>query len=168
MAAMEGEGRAPKPTGPQQPKSGSGAPPASGPASPVRSSFVSVDLEDVETVPHSVEEIGDDIDIEFDDGGSPGSVEKLLAMTGENWSIEDQRESLKEAAKDKPTTEQETRAEAKANAKPSLSIPTPYDFGAADLVTEVPGASGMGASGPAAASGFAASPGNGAPAAAGR
>ena len=132
---MEGEGRAPKPTGPQQPNPHAGAPGAPPDASPsvTRGSFVSVDLEDVEVVPPSVEEIApDDIDIDFEEGAPAGSVEKLLAMTGEGWSIEDQRESLKEAAKDKLSEP----ADDHANARPSLSIPTPYDFGAADLVTE--------------------------------
>ncbi|HSO40129.1 MAG TPA: hypothetical protein VLT33_46705, partial [Labilithrix sp.] len=134
---MEGEGRAPKPTGPQQPKphaDASGPPPVPAPSA-TRGSFVSVDLEDVEMVPPSVEEIAaDDIDIDFEDGAPAGSADKLLAMTGESWSIEDQRESLKEAAKDKVSEP----ADDHANARPSLSIPTPYDFGAADLVTEQP------------------------------
>ena len=101
---MEGEGRAPKPTGPQRPQphaEASGPPPAPGSSAP-RGSFVSVDLEDVEMVPPSVEEIAaddeeiaaddeeiaDDIDIDFEEGGAAaGSVDKLLAMTGESWSI---------------------------------------------------------------------------------
>ncbi len=175
MAAMEGEGRAPKPTGPQQPmpredvatqRATQRKGPSSAASSPStgRSSFVSVDLEDVETVPPSVEDVSDGIDIDFEDGQGAGSVEKLLAMTGESWSIEEQRESLKEAAKDKPTAEQEkqTRAEAKANAKPALSIPTPYDFGAADLVTDHPGTSDA-SSGGAARSVPPPLPGSGAP-----
>ena len=148
---MEGEGRAPKPTGPQKPKLPPEAassepreprapqPPAA--TSSGRASFVSVDLEDVEMVPPSVEEIaGDDIEIEFEDGAERGSVDKLLAMTGENWSIEEQRESLKEAAKKDRTSEVPPANDA-ANARPSLSLPTPYELGGADLVTEHPATS---------------------------
>ena len=61
-----------------------------------RPEYESVDLEDVEEVPASVEEISAiDIDIE------EANVDNILAMTGENWSIDAQRETLKEAAKDK-------------------------------------------------------------------
>ena len=149
---MEGEGRAPKATGPHAP---SPPAPAVAPNNPRvageeaatergRSSFVSVDLSDeVEAIPPSVEDVGD-IEVEFEDAAAAdrGSVDKLLAMTGENWSIDAQRETLKEAAKDKDdsTKERETREDAKSNAKPALSIPTPYDFGAKDLITEVPSA----------------------------
>jgi len=63
-----------------------------------RPEYESVDLEDVEEVPLSVDEISAiDIDIEED------NVDKILAMTGENWSIDAQRETLKEAAKDPAT-----------------------------------------------------------------
>jgi tetratricopeptide (TPR) repeat protein len=72
-----------------------------------------------EPSPASTEELG--IDVDFDDGGG---VDKILAMTGESWSIDAQRETLKEAAKEK-----EEKPKAKAE-KPSLSMPTPYDFGA--------------------------------------
>jgi cellulose synthase operon protein C len=84
-----------------------------------RPEYESVDLEDLEEVPASVEEISG-IDIEVDEG----NVDKILAMTGESWSIDAQRETLKEAAKGK---ERENKLEAAA--KPALHIPTPYDFG---------------------------------------
>jgi tetratricopeptide (TPR) repeat protein len=145
MKPMEGEGRAPKPTGPQQPPRTSPRPREDVPTArnEARGTLESIDLEDVESVPASVDDVSDGIDIEFDEGGERGSVDKLLAMTGENWSIDAQRESLKEAAKDKSPGEKETekRDEARPNAKPSLSIPTPYDFGGKDLVTDVPVAS---------------------------
>src|SRR4051794_34255220 len=120
MTAMEGEGRAPKPSGPHLPSSGQDletlpvngsasssrprskvptiafesftpSPPAAsgegaGETSGMRDSFASVDLDDVEMVPASVSDPTDGIDIEFEDGGGqPGSVDKLLAMTGEVW-----------------------------------------------------------------------------------
>ena len=145
MWPMEGEGRAPKPAlekRPQQPRPREDAPTArnDGP----RGTLESIDPEDIEAVPASVDDVSVDIDIELDEAAERGSVDKLLAMTGENWSIDSQRESLKEAAKDKSPTEKETekREEAPPNAKPSLSIPTPYDFGGKDLITDVPGASG--------------------------
>ena len=149
---MEGEGGAPKREGgssgkaPQPPKKREESAPE------VRSSFVSIDLEEVEPMPIStsdiseveddVEELVEDghddsqheIEVEFEDG----NVDKLLAMTGESWSIEDQQASLKEAAKDKAPDQADLDEAAKSNARPSLSIPTPYDFGAADLVTDQP------------------------------
>jgi tetratricopeptide (TPR) repeat protein len=145
MTDMEGEGRAPKPTGPQ-PRAREDAPTARNTGPGGRGTLESIDLEDVESVPASVDDVSDgiDIDVELDEAAAErGSVDKLLAMTGENWSIDAQRESLKEAAKDKSPSEKETekREEARPNAKPSLSIPTPYDFGGKDLVTDVPGAS---------------------------
>src|SRR4051794_21796864 len=101
MRAMEGEGRAPKATGPQQP------PALEKPRNPrrddaptARTQLPSVDLSDeLEPIPASVEDVTDGIDIEFDDAAAAdrGSVDKLLAMTGENWSIDAQRETLKEA-----------------------------------------------------------------------
>jgi hypothetical protein len=144
MTDMEGEGRAPKPTGPQ-PRAREDAPTARNTGPGGRGTLESIDLEDVESVPASVDDVSDgiDIDVELDEAAAErGSVDKLLAMTGENWSIDAQRESLKEAAKDKSPSEKETekREEARPNAKPSLSIPTPYDFGGKDLVTDVPGA----------------------------
>jgi tetratricopeptide (TPR) repeat protein len=151
MTDMEGEGRAPKPTGPQ-PRVREDAPTARNTGHGGRTTLESIDLEDVESVPASVDDVSDgiDIDVELDEAAAErGSVDKLLAMTGENWSIDSQRESLKEAAKDKSTSEKETekREEARPNAKPSLSIPTPYDFGGKDLVTDVPGAGAANAAG---------------------
>jgi len=143
---MEGEGRAPKPPlegGSQHApnaRAREDVPTArhdKSPTSATRTTLESIDLEDVESVPASVEDVSDGIDIEFDEAAAErGSVDKLLAMTGESWSIDSQRESLKEAAKDKSPSEKETekREEQKPNAKPSLSIPTPYDFGGKDLV----------------------------------
>ena len=134
---MEGEGRAPKPTNSKLIPRGEVA--------TTRTALPSVDLsDDLEIVPSSVDDVS--VDIEFDEAAADrGSVEKLLAMTGENWSIDVQREMLKEAAKDKSSAEKETekREEARPPARPSVSIPTPYDFGAADLVTDVPGAGGL-------------------------
>jgi len=60
----------------------------------MREKLASIDLEDVEEVPPSVEDVSDGIDVDFDDGSS-GSVDKLLEMTGENWSIDAQRETLR-------------------------------------------------------------------------
>ncbi|HVJ90862.1 MAG TPA: hypothetical protein VM580_13750, partial [Labilithrix sp.] len=77
-----------------------------------RSDYESVDFE-------VVEELG--IDVEFEDA----SVQKILAMTGEDWSLDEQRETLKEAAKNR-------RAKAgddEPSSRPSLHIPTPYDLG---------------------------------------
>ncbi|MDB5213609.1 MAG: domain protein putative component of TonB system, partial [Myxococcaceae bacterium] len=148
MTDMEGEGRAPKPTGPQQPREREDVPTGRFAG---RATLESIDLEDVEAVPASVDDVSDDIDIEFDEAAAErGSVDKLLAMTGENWSIDAQRESLKEAAKDKSPTEKETerRDEARPNAKPSLSIPTPYDFGGTDLITDIPSNTGPATTGP--------------------
>lgn len=87
-----------------------------------RASFVSIDLEEVEVVPASTDDLGEAIDVDFEEG----SVENLLAMTGETWSIDAQLEDLKEAAREDnvPTPLMAT------DAKPSLSLPTPYDFGA--------------------------------------
>jgi cellulose synthase operon protein C len=113
MSGMAGEGRAPKP--PISPDD----PPAS------RSELVSVDLEEVEEIPASTEDVTEAIDVEFDDAGS---VDKLLAMTGESWSIDAQRETLKEAAKDRERPDES----APPAAKPALMIPTPFDFGASD------------------------------------
>jgi cellulose synthase operon protein C len=124
---MQGEGPAPKPAG-SQPRA---AREEEATDQGVRSSLVSIDLSDeVEPAPPSVEDVSEDIDIEFEDG----NVDKLLEMTGENWSIDAQRETLKEAAKDRGAAENDDAA----SARPSVSIPTPYDFGAADLVTEIP------------------------------
>src|SRR5512143_3766338 len=119
---MEGDARSPKPA-PAIPRedapthrnrtSGEGG----------RGSFVSVDDAEIEEVPPSVEDVTDGIDVEFDDPAA--SVNKLLAMTGESWSIDAQRETLKEAAKDKDAKPEE----AKPDAKPSLVMPTPYDLG---------------------------------------
>ncbi len=108
---MKGEGRPPESAGPSRDDT---------PADPARSSFTSVDLEDIEAVPASVEEI----DVDFDDDFN--SVDKLLSMTGEHLSIDEQRESLKEAGRTHPD-----RGSAPADAKPSISLPTPYELGAA-------------------------------------
>jgi len=143
----KGGDRAPKPAAPGAPPGGGGAISATDATIPrnrdaattSRQSFVSVDLDDVEDItgvedaPPSVQDLSDDgIDVEIDD---VGSVDKLLAMTGENWSIDAQREDLKEAAKDK-SSDDVRRA---PDARPSLSIPTPYDLGASDLETDLPG-----------------------------
>lgn len=109
---MAGEGDAPKPPIPR------------GDVDTVRGELVSVDLEDVEEIPPSTEDISDAIDVDFDD---TGSVDKLLAMTGEGWSIEEQQQTLKEAAKDNEKHDTSPPA-----AKPALMIPTPFDFGARD------------------------------------
>lgn len=133
---MEGEGRASKKGADDVVK----ARPRGDDATTARSTYESVDLEDVEEIPPSAEDVSDGIEVDFDEsqpgGAGPGSVDKLLAMTGESWSIDAQREDLKEAAKDR---ESERRLEAApSSAKPALSIPTPYDLGAADLETDHP------------------------------
>lgn len=119
MARMEG-GRAPKTggSGKDSGKSSSKEPPK------MRQSFVSVDLEEVEIVPQSTDDVEAAIDVEFEEG----SVENLLAMTGEQWSIDAQLEDLKEAARE----DDEQAPLSSADARPSLSIPTPYDFGASE------------------------------------
>ncbi len=115
---MEGEGHTPKPPFARGDI-------ATARTSPHRDSVESVDLEDVEEVPPSVEDVA--IEIELDEADR-GSVENLLAMTGEGWSLDEQRDSLKEAAKDRETERAKREAAAPA-AKPALAIPTPYDFG---------------------------------------
>ncbi len=92
-----------------------------GAAEPPRGEVVSVDFEDVEEIPSSFEDVSDAIDVEFDDAAS---VDKLLAMTGENWSIEEQRATLKEAARDR-----DDRKDTPPIAKPDLILPTPFDLG---------------------------------------
>jgi len=142
---MEGEGRAPKPKADdtvKRPRAPS-APPVPAPASAARGQYESVDLEELEVVPASVDDVSEGIDVDIDDElagprDDAGSVDKLLAMTGENWSIDAQREDLKEAAKDKDRESASHLAAAPASAKPALSIPTPYDLGASDLETDIP------------------------------
>ncbi|HEY8074066.1 MAG TPA: hypothetical protein VIF62_08155 [Labilithrix sp.] len=120
---MEGDARSPKPATAAVPQD---APTHRNRTSGEdgRASFVSVDDSEIEEVPPSVEDVSDGIDVDFEDGPA-GSVNKLLAMTGESWSIDAQRETLKEAAKDKD----EAKAQDKPDAKPSLVLPTPYDLG---------------------------------------
>mgnify|MGYP000473978206 CR=1 FL=1 len=65
MTRMEGEGRAPKPTGPQ-PRAREDAPTARNTGHGVRSTLESIDLEDVESVPASVDDVSDGIDIDVD------------------------------------------------------------------------------------------------------
>lgn len=87
----------------------------------VRPEYESVDLEEVEEIHPSVEELpAIDIEIEED-----VSVDGLLAITGEGWSLDAQREHLKAAAK-----HPEPEREPSSPGAPSVSIPTPYDFGA--------------------------------------
>lgn len=93
-----------------------------------RREYESVDLEEVEEAPGSVEELSG-VDIEVDDDPHRESgIDSLLAMTGESWSIDAQRETLKEAAKGR----QDTQDPSSRGAKPSLHIPTPFDFGGRD------------------------------------
>src|SRR5688572_29289989 len=97
----------------------------------LRAEFESVDLDDIEEVPPSSEDVTDGIDIEFEEAQARDrdSVNKLLAMTGEQWSIDSQIEDLKEAAKDREKERKESPAPPAA--KPAVSIPTPWDFGGA-------------------------------------
>lgn len=91
-----------------------------------RQEYESLDIDDVEEVPSSAD-LSDDIgiiEVDLDDG----NVDKLLAMTGENWSIDTQRETLKEAAKDGRADVLDS-PDLDATARPSLHIPTPSDFG---------------------------------------
>lgn len=101
---------------------------APAPPSSARGVFESVDLEEVEVLddkPPPSEAVLEEIDVEFDD--PPGSVDKLLAITGEGWTVDAHRENLKDAAKDP------ARADAAPpSAAPALAIPTPFDLGAAD------------------------------------
>lgn len=123
MRGMEGEGRSPKPP--------FGRDDVQTARTQHRGSVESVDLEEVEEeieeIPASVEDMS--IEIEVDDRGS---VQNLLAMTGEGWSLDEQQASLKEAAKDKDS-ERSRREAAPPQAKPALAIPTPFDFGGADV-----------------------------------
>jgi cellulose synthase operon protein C len=91
-----------------------------------RKDYESVDLEDLEEVPPSVEELS------AEHLHTDLHVENLLAMTGEGFSLDAQRESLKQAAK-----ENDAQPE-KADSTPSLSIPTPYDFGGTAVGEIVP------------------------------
>lgn len=127
---MEGEGQSPKPAPDSKKELATG-----------RSSFVSVDLEEVEEVPEmleslssieleSAEDVTDGIDVEFDDGEA--SVNKILAMTGDGLSLEEQRAVLKEAAKD------EKKRPSTPSVKPVLAIPTPFDLGAAEVAEPPP------------------------------
>src|SRR6516225_9446240 len=68
----------------------------------------------------SIEELSG-ADLEFDDGTAT-----LLTLTGEEWSIDAQRETLKEAARDKRSVERQPES---PNAKPAVAVPTPFDFG---------------------------------------
>src|SRR2546423_12166 len=79
-----------------------------------RLEYESVDFEVIEEL--------SGIDIEFEDA----SVQKILAMTGANWSLDEQRETLKEAAKGRQGEGSENAAADGPN--PALHIPTPYDF----------------------------------------
>lgn len=129
---MEGEGSAKPKLG--QPRAGTvgGAgkpsphaedpPPSSG-----RAAYISVDLEMDDEEDASVEDVTDGLDVEFDTA-RPGSIDKLLAMTGESWSIDAQREDLKTAAKDDEGTKRDILPP--ADVRPSLNIPTPFDLGA--------------------------------------
>ena len=102
-----------------------------------RPEYESVDLEEVEAieeVPPSSEEELSGIDIDIEEASEKSHVDKLLAMTGEVWSIDAQRETLKEAAKDKvdrPVTETPPALER----APAVHIPTPFDFG---VTTDAP------------------------------
>jgi cellulose synthase operon protein C len=133
---MEGEGRSPKP-----PLSREDIQTAR--TSAHRAPVESVDLEDVEEVPPSVEDLAsvDDLAIEID-LDDRDSVQNLLTMTGEGWSLDEQRDSLKEAAKER-VSERSQREAAPPAARPAVAIPTPFDFGGAE------GASGSGDSGEA-------------------
>jgi tetratricopeptide (TPR) repeat protein len=78
----------------------------------VRSEYESVDL--------------DEMEISGIDVVDSANVENLLAMTGENWSIDEQRETLKKAAK-KDTHEE--KPSSSAAERPSVKMPTAGDFG---------------------------------------
>ncbi len=125
---MEGEGHTPKPPFARDEVKTARTSPHRDPAESVDLEDVE-DIDDLEEVPPSVEE---DVAIEIDlDEADRASVENLLAMTGEGWSLDEQRDSLKEAAKDRET-ERARREAAPPTAKPALAIPTPYDFGGAE------------------------------------
>lgn len=148
---MEGEGQEPKGKGAsgelaaKDPPQGALATDVSIPvdAASSRLAFDSIDLEDVveddgsavdltsavslELDALSVEDLTDAVDVDFDD---EGAIDKLLAMTGENWSIEAEQASLKEAAKD--DRESVAALSSRPAEKASLSIPTPFDFGASE------------------------------------
>jgi tetratricopeptide (TPR) repeat protein len=92
-----------------------------------RPEYEPVDLDEVEEIPPSVEAIPASVEEIIDVDLDEGTVDKILAMTGENWSIDAQRETLKEAAKEKVDNDEKRERSVE---KPSLSMPTPYDFGA--------------------------------------
>lgn len=84
----------------------------------MRAEYESVDLDEMEI--SGIEEL------------DSASVESLLAMTGESWSIDEQRETLKKAAdndapRDKPP--ESIQLLATTGDRPSVKIPTAGDFG---------------------------------------
>jgi tetratricopeptide (TPR) repeat protein len=95
----------------------------------IRAEYESVDLSDVEEVPPSSELDDDDGAVEVDLDDENVSVDKILAMTGETWSIDAQRESLKQEAAKEAKDKDGQEAKDKEDSRPSLHIPTPYDFG---------------------------------------
>ena len=125
---MEGAGRPPftAATAPESKHAHDHTPPE------MRPPFESVNIDGVmkdEGSSESVQDVTDAVDVEFDDNAS---VDKLLAITGETWSIESQQKSLKdEAAKDEPKATKPPPLPM-PSARPAVSIPTPYDFGALD------------------------------------
>ncbi|MBX3228079.1 MAG: hypothetical protein KIT84_27360 [Labilithrix sp.] len=117
---------APRPPFPPLPSSGTAAavPPEEHPTlagDAPREKYESVDL--------------DEMEISGVDVLDSASVQSLLAMTGENWSIDEQRETLKKAAKDKPDAPLED-LHAPTGEKPSVNLPTAVDFGGS--TTEAP------------------------------
>lgn len=98
--------------------------------SPARPEYESVDLEEVEEVPPSQpEELSGSIEIDLDEVEAQGNVDKILAMTVETWSIDSQRDQLKEAARDKDQEAPESSGAPESTERPSVQIPTPFDFG---------------------------------------
>ena len=99
---------------------------------PHRKEYESVDLEDLELLGsgdrESIEELSA-AEVVLEEDSEVSNVDALLAMTGESWSIEEQLATLKEAAKDEPVAKKPPPPPE----RPSVSIPTPFDFGISDL-----------------------------------
>jgi len=67
----------------------------------------------------------DSVDVDVDDGGT-ASIDKLLAMTDEGWSIEGQVKSLQEAAQGPPSVKVPVASD--SSKKPAVLLPTPFDI----------------------------------------
>lgn len=83
-------------------------------------SEVEIEIEDIVEDRASIEELSGG-DFDFDD-----ATGTLLTLTGEQWTIDGQRESLKEAAR---SNDPPPRLPDPPSVKPAVAIPTPFDIG---------------------------------------